>query len=235
MNRLFLIAFFFLVSYGGFSQDTIYVKDGRVLLCKIANIDSSKINFTIKHNDKNIKTSIDRIEVTRYKIQPATLISGNASKPNTNNIYPNTDTIILSENGKVIIKNGRLLSYDELIDTLKSNITTYKLALNAKKNAKTNFYFSCAGGYCIGYGIGYSIGTAIMGKTIDWAMFGIFEGLGIGLIYIGKPFNHKAVSLTRKAIMEYNRNKRTTSTNYYFKPELELHFHGNNIGIALEF
>ena len=238
MKQFLLISLLiFSFTLSGFSQDTIRVKDGRILLCKIIHVDSLKIDFTIEHNERPINTSINRSEVIKYSIKhdyQSSFHNKNNNTPNINLIYPITDSIVLSENGKIITKNGRMLDFKEFKDTLKSNETAYKYATKAFRNFKTSFYFSLYGSGVAGYGLGYALGTTISGKPIDWTLLGVFEVFGLGIIYLGKPFKHKGIQLTRKAVMEYNRNKRSTSLQDYYKPKFELHFKGNQIGIALK-
>lgn len=89
MKKLLLLLVSFIFCLSSFSQDIIIHKDGRIINCKITNIDSVKVYYIFNKNNRDISTFLDRSMVSeiQYNVQgnPGVSNSLSVAAPNLRN------------------------------------------------------------------------------------------------------------------------------------------------------
>jgi hypothetical protein len=134
-------------------------------------------------------------------------------------------TVVKVFGGRQFFQNDKKLKTGQLVKLMESN----EQALKYIKSAQTNNTVSAIIGYAGGFMIGWPIGTAIGGGDPNWTL----AAVGAGLVAVSIPLSIKATKQTLMAVDLYNQSFRRTSS--IKKPELQLQFRGNSVGIALRF
>ena len=76
--------------------------------------------------------------------------------------------------------------------------------------------------------LGYTLGTSVGGGDPNWTV----GGIGAGLVAVSLPISISATSKVKKAIGLYNEGPKTVSMH---KPEWQLTFTGNKLGVVYRF
>jgi len=128
--------------------------------------------------------------------------------------------------GYKFTQNGRELKSKQLTLIMKTDEAAYQEYTSAGLNNLIAGVLSITGGIMVGW----QAGAAIVSGDINWTVVGI----GAGLVAVSIPFSIKGKKKLYSAISTYNQNLSQTSSNT-FKPQLELGFNNNGIGLILIF
>jgi len=123
------------------------------------------------------------------------------------------------------LQDGKRLSIKELTVLMQNNTK----ALEAIQRAKTNQTWVAILGGAGGALVGFPLGTSIAGGDAKWEL----AAIGAGLIAVSIPLNSAYNKQSKKAVDLYNTS--ITSTAYHFKPEFNVNFKGNGLGITMSF
>jgi len=237
MKYILLFLTIILLAFECFSQDTIHLKDGRLLKCKISKIDSTTIYFDIIRNDNLIKTNISKSEVISFSNNT---ILKSTSVINTIPEIPVslTDSIQIEKINKVyyITQKGKILQINEINKLMKSNSNSAKYFKKSNRNANWGLYFTLFGSGLIGSSIGNILGTSFGGKKPDWITSEILLGIGFTSIGISIPFRFKCIKFAKKAVSEFNSQLKPTSYFYsQLNTEFRISFQPNSVILRLYF
>ncbi len=128
--------------------------------------------------------------------------------------------------GYKFTQKGKALTMSQLVTTMKSNPTSYKLIKSAKSNNLLAMVLGGVGGALIGY----PLGTALGGGEPKW----VLAGVGAGLVGIGIPVSRGANKKAKQAVDTYNSGLKVKKVTY-FKPSFKINVKENAIGLSMSF
>lgn len=123
-------------------------------------------------------------------------------------------------------QNGKIMTMNDLVQTMKSNTEAFKYIKKAKSNYNAGLVLGSIGGFLLGWPIGTSIG----GGDPNWAL----AGAGVAIIAITIPINKGFNKNATKAIDIYNASLDNSSA-YNFEPQFQIIGNANGLGIAMNF
>ncbi len=102
-------------------------------------------------------------------------------------------------------QNGKSLSFNKMLEQMRSNPEAYNYMNRASGNAGIATLFSYAGGFLVGW----PVGTALGGGKPNWSL----AGIGGALICITIPISNSINKNTEKAVAIYNGTVKAQTTN----------------------
>jgi len=132
-NRLLLVVLFLFAVSLGQAQDIVVLNNGRKIYCRIVNIDSVSISYTLPHQKRQFE--IQKTEVYRYDQR-------SASK--TKNIYPHrprdfSEKLVIGFSGGPATPLDEFASQD--VNSIKSGLAKTGFFFQANSVLKLNQYF----------------------------------------------------------------------------------------------
>ncbi len=215
MKKIYLLLSFLSLSTLSFSQDIITRTNNEIIECNILKVDSLKVFFKIDRNGKEIFTSLEMSKVKSISYENGSLTRN--EKLLTMEKGPNRSYLFHQGDKK--------LSFEQMVDVVKSNDKAYKEIRKAKSNTTLTNVLGFAGGFMIGY----PLGALIRGGEPNWAL----AGVGAGLVVVSIPIASSVKKHVQTAVDIYNSDIKATS--YHWHNELHLGLTQNGVGLNLRF
>ena len=215
MKKIYLLLAFLSLTTLSFSQDIITRTNNEIIECNILKVDSLKVFFKIDRNGKEIFTSLEMSKVKSISYENGSLTRN--EKLLTMEKGPNRSYLFHQGDKK--------LSFEQMVDVVKSNDKAYKEIRKAKSNTTLTNVLGFAGGFMIGY----PLGALIRGGEPNWAL----AGVGAGLVVVSIPIASSVKKHVQTAVDIYNSDIKATS--YHWHNELHLGLTQNGVGLNLRF
>lgn len=131
--------------------------------------------------------------------------------------------------GKAIYQNGKKLSINKAMEIAKNNSEVIKNLKSAKTNRTIGGIIAYPGAIAFGYTLGLSLNQHENAPDPNWTVGGIGAGMMIGGMILQGNSNKKL----KEAVRLYNSTLNSSSNT--LKPELNIIYSENGLGISVSF